>query len=150
MTKIVKSLDDAGFPELLDHVGIQLWRAAALWKAEFDAGMVARGHALFAHARSGLLAYMDRGGTRQVDLTARSGLTKQAVQQFIDELVADGVVERIPDPQDGRGRIVVFTERGREVLADANAVKQQVEEQFRRKLGAKRFQQLVEALKELA
>ena len=122
MTKIVKPLDDDGFPELLDHVGIQLWRAAALWKSEFDAGMVAAGHTVFAHARSGLIAHMDRGGTRQADLVARSGLTKQAVQQFIDELVADGLVERIRDPGDGRGRIVVFTERGRAVLADANRV----------------------------
>ena len=93
---------------------------------------------------------MDRGGTRQVDLVARSGLTKQAVQQFIDELVEDGIVERIRDPDDGRGRIVVFTARGRQVLADANAVKQRVEERFRRKLGAERFRDLVAALKDLA
>ncbi len=150
MTKIVKSLDDIGFPELLDHVGVRLWRAAALWKSEFDAGMVAAGHAVFAHARSGLLAHMDRGGTRQADLVQRSGLTKQAVQQFIDELAADGIVERIRDPQDGRGRIVVFTQRGREVLADANVVKRRVEERFRRKLGAERFRELLAALKDLS
>ena len=71
--------------------------------------MIAAGHDVFAHARSGLLAHMERGGTRQADLVARSGLTKQAVQQFVDELVADGIVERIRDPDDGRGRIVVFT-----------------------------------------
>ena len=140
----------ADSPELLDHVGIQLWRAATSWKTEFDAGMIARGHEVFAHARSGLIAHMDRGGTRQVDLVARSGLTKQAVQQFIDELVEDGIVARIRDPDDGRGRIVVFTARGRQVLADANAVKQRVEERFRRKLGAERFRDLVAALKDLA
>lgn len=150
MTKIVKSLDDVRFPELLDHVGIQLWRAAVLWKSEFDAGMIAAGHGVFAHARSGLIGHMERGGTRQADLVARSGLTKQAVQQFVDELVADGIVERVRDPADGRGRIVVFTERGRAVLADANAVKKRVEEQFRRKLGPERFRELVEALRALA
>lgn len=147
---MVKALDDIDFPELLEHVGIQLWRAAALWKSAFDAGMIASGHTVFAHARSGLLAYMDRDGTRQADLVQRSGLTKQAVQQFIDELVADGIVERIRDPEDGRGRIVVFTPHGRQVLADANGVKQRVEERFRRKLGAERFRQLVAALNDLA
>jgi DNA-binding MarR family transcriptional regulator len=149
MTKIVKPLDHSGFPELLDHVGVQLWRAAALWKSEFDAGMMAAGHAIFGYACSGLLAHMDRGGTRQADLAERSGLTKQAVQQFVDELVADGIVERIRAPDDGRGRIVVFTPHGRQVLADANIVKQQVEDRFRRKLGAERFSELVTALKEL-
>ena len=147
---MVKSLDYREFPELLEHVGIQLWRAAALWKSEFDAGMIAAGHDVFAHARSGLLAHMDRAGTRQVDLVARSGLTKQAVQQFIDELVADGIVERIRDPEDGRGRIIVFTQHGRRVLGDANTVKKRVEERFRRKLGAERFRALVAALNDLA
>ncbi len=146
---MVKPLDDIEFPELLEHVGIQLWRAAALWKTEFDAGMIASGHEVFAHARSGLIAHMDRTGTRQADLVARSGLTKQAVQQFVDELVADGLVARIRDPADGRGRIVVFTPRGRQVLADANGVKKRIEERFRRKLGAERFRQLVRALTEL-
>lgn len=150
MTKLVKSLDDIGFPELLDHVGIQLWRAAELWKSEFDAGMVAKGHPVFSHACSGLLAYMDRGGTRQADLVQRSGLTKQAVQQFVDELAADGLVERIRDPEDGRGRIVVFTARGRAVLADANSVKRQIEERFRHRLGPEHFRALVGALKALA
>ena len=149
MTKIVKSLDDIGFPELLDHVGIQLWRAAALWKNEFDAGMIEAGHAIFGHACSGLLAYMDRDGTHQSDLVQRSGLTKQAVQQFVDELVAEGIVERISDPQDRRGRIVLFTQRGRDVLADANEVKRRVEDGFRRRLGAGRFRELVGALKDL-
>lgn len=146
---MVKLPDENDFPELLEHVGIQLWRAAALWKSQFDAEMIAGGHRVFAHARSGLLAHMDRGGTRQSDLVTRSGLTKQAVQQFVDELVADGIVDRIRDPDDGRGRIVVFTPLGRRVLGDANMVKQRVEERFRRKLGTERFQRLVEALKNL-
>ncbi len=146
---MVKRLDQNEFPELLDHVGIRLWRAAWAWKAKFDAGMVAMGHGWFAQARSGLLAYMGRKGTRQADLVTRSGLTKQAVQQFVDELVADGIVERIPDPADGRGRIVVFTERGRKVLGDANTVKRRVEAEFRTALGPTRFRQLMEALQRL-
>ncbi len=143
---MVKRLDDNGFPELLDHVGVRLWRAAMLWKSEFDAGMIALGHGWFAHARSGLLAHLDRGGTRQADLASRSGLTKQAVQQFVDELVADGVVERIQDPNDARARIVVFTGRGRKVLADANRVKLRIEAEFREKLGDAAFRRLCDAL----
>ena len=143
---MVKQLDQIEFPELIDHIGIRLWRAAQLWKKEFDAGMVAMGHGWFAHARAGLIAYLDRKGTRQGDLTQRSGLTKQAVQQFVDELVADGIVERVADPADGRARIVVFTARGRNVLADANVVKRRIEADFRKRLGTDRFRQLAETL----
>lgn len=143
---MVKHLDESEFPELLDHIGIRLWRAAQLWKSEFEAGMVAMGHGWFTHARANLIACMDRKGTRQGDLTQRSGLTKQAVQQFVDELVAYGIVERVADPADGRARIVVFTDRGRNVLADANVVKRRIEAEFRKRLGAKRLQQLVQTL----
>lgn len=146
---MVKPLDDTSFPELLDHVGVRLWRAAYAWKRAFDAGMVALGHGEFAQARCGLLGFMDRKGMRQTDLAARSGLTKQAVQQFVDELVGDGLVERSVDPGDKRARIVTFTARGRKVLADANQVKIRIEIEFHRKLGETRFRQLVAALRSL-
>jgi len=146
---MVKRLDDPDFPELLDHVGIRLWRATALWKKEFDAGMVALGYPWFAHARSGLLAYLGRKGARQSELAERAGLTKQAVQQFVDGLVADGAVERVPDPADARAKIVVFTAYGRKVLADANRVKLKIESEFRKTLGAADFERLCEALERL-
>ena len=147
---MVKRLDDSDAPpELLDHIGIRLWRAAYTWKRAFDDGMVAMGHGWFAQARSGLLAHMDRQGTRQSVLAERSGLTKQAVQQFIDELVADGIVERSADPSDGRGRMINFTARGRKVLADANVVKRRIEFEFRQKIGDQRFRQLFETLGKL-
>lgn len=143
---MVKRLDDHDFPELLDHVGVALWRAAHLWKREFDAGMVAAGYPWFAQARSAVIPHVGRDGVRQADLVARLGMTKQAVQQLVDELEADGIVERKPDPADGRGRIVVFAARGRKVLADANTVKRRVEADVRAKLGEKRFGNLMTAL----
>lgn len=147
---MVKRLDDDDFPELLDHIGVRLWRATALWKKEFDAGMIALGHPWFAHARSGLLAYLGRNGARQAELAERAGLTKQAVQQFVDGLVADGAVERVPDPGDARAKIVVFTAHGRRVLADANRVKRTIEADFRKRLGDADFERLFETLNRLA
>ena len=45
---------------------------------------------------------------------AQSGVTKQAVGEFVDELEGYGYVERIPDPLDGRAKIIRLTERGRD------------------------------------
>ena len=56
--------------------------------------MIALGHSWFAEARANLLAHLDREGTPQAQLVTRMSVTKQAVQQFIDELVEDGIVER--------------------------------------------------------
>ncbi len=145
---MVKPLDDK-FPELLEHVGWRLWRAARRWQAAFEAGMVAMGHPWFGEARAAVIANMDRTGTRQAELAGRLGVSKQAIQQFVDDLVADGVVERRPDPDDRRGRIVVFTAAGRKLLADANAVKRRVEADFRWELGESAFKNLTAALKRL-
>jgi DNA-binding MarR family transcriptional regulator len=144
---LVKSLDDERYPELLDHVGWRLWRAAQLWKADFDAKMVAMGYAWFGEARAAVIAHLDRGGTRQALLAKRLGLSKQAVQQFVDELERDGIVERRPDPDDSRAKIVTFTARGRKALADANIAKRQIEAEFRRKLGRARLEQLIATLR---
>lgn len=146
---MVKQLDDMGFPELLDHIGVDLWRAADLWKREFDAGMVAMGHAWFTQARAAIIPHVGRGGIRQAELAVRLRMTKQAVQQLVDELEADGIVTREQDPADARGRILVFTARGRRALADANVVKRRVEAAFRSKLGPQRFEALATSLRTL-
>jgi DNA-binding MarR family transcriptional regulator len=146
-SKMVKPLDDT--PELLDHVGWRLWRAAAAWKAEFDQGMVELGHAWFTEARANLLAHLDREGTPQSLLVTRMNVSKQAVQQFVDELVADGIVERRANPDDGRSKIIAFTRRGRRVLDDANRVKRRIQRRYGVVLGEARFASLMDCLETL-
>ena len=147
---MVKLLDDSILtPKLIQHVGWSLWRANEHWQRAFRAEMVASGHRWFAEARANVLPHLDRTGTRQAVLAARMQLSKQAIQQFIDGLVADGIVERSADPDDARGRIVRFTKAGLEVLLAANVVKRRIEADFRRRLGKTRYLQLCEALAHL-
>lgn len=146
MTKTVKLLDDIGSPPLLDHVGWRLWQASHLWQGQFSSRMVTAGHSWFGEARAALIPHVARTGTRQQELADRLGLTKQAIQQFVDLLVEDGVVERRSDPRDARGRLVCFTKAGLRVLADANVVKLQIEEEYGRVLGAKGLSTLANAL----
>jgi len=141
---MVKSLDDN--PELLDHVGWRIWRAAQAWKAEFDAAMVASGHPWFAEARANVLAHLDREGTPQAQLVVRMGVTKQAVQQFVDELVADGIVERRANPNDARSKVVAFTRRGLRVLDDANRVKRRIQRRYVSVLGESAFARFMDDL----
>lgn len=147
---MVKSLDEqVPAPKLIRHVGWSLWRANEHWQRIFRTEMVASGHSWFSEARANVLPHLDRGGTRQAVLAARMQLSKQAIQQFIDGLVADGIVERRADPDDARGRIIQFTQAGLQVLSVANRVKRRVEADFRRRLGKMRYTQLCEALAQL-
>src|SRR5262245_24543584 len=56
-------------------------------------------------------------GSRLTYLADRSGVTKQAVGEAVDDLEQRGFVERVPDPLDKRAKIIRLTARGREAMA---------------------------------
>jgi DNA-binding MarR family transcriptional regulator len=59
------------------------------------------------------------GEPRSVAQVARAmGLTRQAVQRLVDELEADGVVERLDHPESRRARPVRLTARGASLFAE--------------------------------
>ena len=155
---MVKPLDDsedpdgrtAGTPPLLGHVGWRLWQAGRLWMDLFIAGMQEAGHGWFGLAQANLLGCLPRTGTRQGVLAERTGLSKQAVQQLVDDLVAAGIVERIPDPADKRARIVRYTDAGLAAMADGNRIKLAIEAQFAEQLGVRDLARLKEILAKLA
>ena len=143
-------LDENIAPALIDHVGWRLWRVARLWKDEFDQQMLARGYPWVAEARGAVIGHLRPGGLPQSQLAGLLGVSKQAVQQFVDELVEEGAVERIVDPADARSRIVRLTRRGIAFIEEGNAVKRKIEARYGTRLGQKRLDALNAALDELA
>ena len=51
-------------------------------------------------------------GARTADLAARAGVTRQSMGEVVRELVDLGVLEMKPDPDDGRAKLVTYTEAG--------------------------------------
>ncbi|MEQ1953836.1 MarR family winged helix-turn-helix transcriptional regulator [Mesorhizobium sp. CN2-181] len=145
---MVKTLDEnsKGLP---DHVGWRLWNASRAWQAEFAAAMRGAGHPWFTEARATLLGHLARKGTRQSALIDRMAISKQAVQQLLDGLEAEGVVERLPDPRDGRGKLVCYTEKGLAALRDGDRIKREIERRYVARLGEARFATLMDALRAL-
>lgn len=131
-----------------DHLGWRLWLASRQWQARFVAAMREAGHDWFTDARANLLAHVARAGTPQSVLISRMGISKQAVQQLVDGLVAEGVLERLPDPADSRSRIVRYTEAGAAAIRDADRIKRQIEDEYRARLGDQRFDMLMDLLRE--
>lgn len=142
---MVKKVDDMK----IDHIGWRLWDAAAIWKEKFAAEMVAAGHDWYAEARSSVVPYVSAEGTRQSEIVAKMGLTKQAVQQLIADLETSEILRRDPDPADGRGKIVRFTDKGLAALRDAQKAKRKVEAEMKQKLGEREFDSLMETLKKI-
>lgn len=76
------------------------------------------------------------GGIRPTELANRVGISKQAVGKLLDDLVALGVVERAPDPTDGRAQVVRFSEVGRAALLDGLAELARLEAELAEHVGA--------------
>lgn len=148
-TPVVKYLDE-NHPLLPEHVGVDLFRAALAWKARLESAMVARGHAWYGDARGAVAAHLDPRGLPQSELVVRMGLTKQAVQQLLDSLEADGIVRREADPADGRSKRVFYTAKGLRALHDGVEVKRAIEAEYRGVLGARGYEAFVAALRKLA
>jgi DNA-binding MarR family transcriptional regulator len=133
---------------LPDHLGWRLWLASRQWQARFVAAMREAGHDWFTDARANLLVHVARAGTPQSVLISRMGISKQAVQQLVDGLVAEGVLERQADRKDSRSRIVRYTAEGAKAIAEADRVKRQIEDEYRARLGDQRFETLMDLLRE--
>lgn len=86
------------------------------------------------------------GGTRVTDLAAKIGITKQAVGQLVDDMERFGIVERMPDPDDGRAKRVCFTGRGRESMLQGLDHLRRVDKELTRVLGREPMAELRRAL----
>lgn len=93
--------------------------------------------------------FIDPEGSRLTALAARSGLTKQAIGEVVDELERLDYVERTADPNDRRAKIIRLTERGVEGQVAAARILRDIERQWARHLGRERIDMLRRTLEEI-
>ena len=150
MEELVKKLDDTpAFPPLIDHAGWRIGRLFKRWKQDYDAEMTALGHGFIAEARGAVIGHLRPSGAPQSSVAADLGISKQAVQQLIDELEAEGIVERVANPDDARAKLVMLTAKGAAALRDSNRIKREIEARYRAALGESDFAVFMAALEKL-
>ena len=96
-----------------------------------------------------VFSFIDEEGSRLTELAERSGLTKQSVGEAVADLERHGYVERVPDPQDGRAKIIRLTPHGAEAIAAAEHGFTEIELRFAAALGEDRYADFRAALEEL-
>lgn len=89
---------------------------------------------------------MDCDGTRPTVLARRAGMTPQAMSELVGHLERRGYVRRIPDPDDRRGRVVVYAERGVHAAETGEAFFADLETRWRAVIGLDRLQEITAAL----
>jgi DNA-binding MarR family transcriptional regulator len=92
---------------------------------------------------------IDAEGSRLTELAARAGMTRPSMAELIDDLERQGIVERRPDPSDGRARLVVLTPKGWEAIRIGHAITAGIEADYARRIGAQRYEAMCSALGEL-
>ena len=77
---------------------------------EFQAELHERVHAAgYSDIRPGhgcVFGTIEEDGSRLTDLAGRANMTKQSVGEAASDLELRGYVERVPDPEDGRAKII--------------------------------------------
>ena len=85
-------------------------------------------------------------GSRLTDLAERAHMTKQSVGEVATELEQRGYLERVPDPNDGRAKIIRLTARGQEAQAVGRRVIDEIEQEWAERFGVERIAALRDAL----
>src|SRR6478752_4620593 len=96
-----------------------------------------------------ILQLVPREGARQKDLAERALVTKQAIAELVDALEADGLVERTPDPSDGRAWLVVRSARGQLISDSLDDAMRRVEDDLARAVGPDHYATFVSVLRRI-
>jgi DNA-binding MarR family transcriptional regulator len=84
---------------------------------------------------------------RPSELGARLGLSKQAANDLVREFEAKGYITLEPDPDDGRAKRIVATERGRQANEAAQAISNAVGRRWAELVGDQRYAVFEEVLR---
>ncbi|OZM76257.1 MarR family winged helix-turn-helix transcriptional regulator [Pseudonocardia sp. MH-G8] len=88
-------------------------------------------------------------GMRLTDLADQAQLTKQSAGVLVDQLERLGYVRRVPDPTDGRARLIVIEQRGRRAAELAIATSAEILSEWKAYLGTRNFTLLHQILDQL-
>jgi len=88
-------------------------------------------------------------GSRLTELADRAGMTKQTVGEVASDLEQRGYLERVPDPTDGRAKIIRLTDRGRLARTVGGRLIDDIECEWGERFGVERVGALREVLESI-
>jgi DNA-binding MarR family transcriptional regulator len=125
----------SGEPEQRQNLGLLCFYPSRAMEARVVAALAEAGFDDVTVAQGRIAARIGPTGTRLTDLAEQALVTKQTAGHLVDQLERAGYVERVPDPTDGRARLVRMAERGLQVVDVARRVEAEVEAEWTAHLG---------------
>jgi DNA-binding MarR family transcriptional regulator len=102
-------------------------------------GLAERGFADFRPAHGTIGQHIADGGSRITELAQLAQVSKPTVVYLVNDLERLGYVERVPDPADGRAKLVCLTEHGVRAQQAAREIVAQIEHDWSQLLGRRDF-----------
>ena len=131
------------------NVGLLLFLPYRAMETRVFEGLAAAGFDDFTPAQARVFQRIAPGGSRLTDLAEQAGITKQSAGFLVDQLERSGYVQRVPDPADGRARLVRIAERGARCVQASRAIVAAVEAEWTAHLGVRRMAELRRILTDL-
>lgn len=128
------------------NIGRLLNNAIKRFESRILEEMERAGHEGFSLSHITITRNLDLDGTRATELARRAGITKQSMGELIVQLETNGIIERRPDPDDRRAKIILFTPKGEQWLNAFRAALQTAEAEMQQELGNEAFGALRGAL----
>ena len=134
-----------------DNLGYLLAKASQRWNERLQDGFKEAGYPeIRASYGSVLIPLLEEDGLRMGDIARRARLSKQTITTMVRLCERDGLVERRPDPRDGRATRVHLTPKARCFQPAAERVLARLEHDARNSLGEQRLAELQRSLKQLS
>jgi DNA-binding MarR family transcriptional regulator len=118
--------------------------------AEFRQDLVESGYGDIRPTHGCVFRFIREEPLRLTELATLAGMTKQSIGEVIDNLAELGYVQRIPDPEDRRAKLICLTPRGEEAQRTGLVLFAGVEQRWAARYGPERLAQLRELLEEIA
>jgi DNA-binding MarR family transcriptional regulator len=131
-------------------IGQLLGNLVRLFRVELaERGATLEGVAGIRPAHLQVFGTIKADGTRLTDLAAWSNMSLSSMAELVDDLERLGYLERRPDPDDGRAKLVSLTDTGWLAIRQGRYVIESIEADWGRRLGQERFETLCQSLQTL-
>jgi len=131
------------------NIGLLLFIPYRWLENRVFAALAEAGYTDLTTAQMKLMQRIGPSGTRLTELAEQAQVTKQTAGYLVDHLETGGWVERVPDPTDGRARLVRLTPLAEQAIPIANAAVAEATAAWEAHLGTRQLAQLRRALTSL-
>ncbi len=128
------------------HLDQLIVRAFYWMDDSLQANIRQRGGPKVSHSQSMVIMAIGEGITRPSAIAERLGVSRQAIHLSLRELIDIGLVELVPDPEDGRAKLARLSKKGEPIQRMALNILHELEDELGKRIGKRRVKALREAL----